>query len=739
MDPFLPPESLSRALSAHLRQFRDAVGVNWAGVLGHSAPDGTLVPTWWACTDERAPPAPNEAQLRAFAQGDLQGLPIDANHRAVAVLTSAIPRLPVLLIFAGPSELQPEALALHQTLLEPVVANVQRAMRAELLLRAVEEAPDPFEITDRDARLVYANRAWETLFGHPRREVYGRTVGSVLRAKPESVHDDAFYDFTLAALKRGQPFVGALENQDSKDHTFFCEAHVAPFAHTAFLGNVAIRRELKHREERDRALAVHHRQFREVLSRLPDGAVVVRDGRIHFANPSFLDMVARPRHDVIGEVYASFVHAEDLELFYEHRHRVVEVRVVRPDGPARIAEIAAAGSVSFEGRPSTILMSRDVTESRISQETLARADRLAALGSLAAGLAHEINNPLAYVLLNLQVLRDTVSEQLPERARSLLAESIDGAQRIQRIVQELRTFSRADDGEELEPVDVTKAVTSALNIAQNEIRHRATLARRLEPGARVMAREGPLVQVLVSLLVNAAQAIPEHDHQDHRIRVRTGTDGDHIAIVVTDTGVGIAGADLSRVFEPYYTSKPGGSGLGLPIARKLIEDLGGSIRLRSRVGHGTTVTVRLPRAAPALPPHAESTAPQPQQGPRLSILVVDDEAPILRAIERVLNSHDLTTVTNPHDALQQLRDLKPLDLVVCDLMMPGVSGPELFRQATRERPELAERFLFMTGGVFSGPIAHFMDTWHLPVLEKPFDPSTLRERVLDIALGPAER
>src|SRR6185295_1950857 len=302
------------------------------------------------------------------------------------------------------------------------------------------------------------------------------------------------------------------------------EVNVGPFAagEAGFLGNVAVRRDVANRVHRDEALAIAHREFTSVLSAVPDGVVVLRDGKIYFANPAFLKMVQQQEDAVIGRAYSDFVHPDDRARFEaDHRRGVTRVRVVDAQGLPRFTEISTARAVSYEGRPAMILFSRDTTDYQVAQQRLAHADKLSAIGSLAAGVAHEINNPLAYLTLNLSGIRRNAETLLAPGDLEALDEALDGARRIRRIVAELRAFARAEGRGPTEAVDVEKAVTSALNIVQNEIRHRARLEREHEPGLHARAEEVHLVQVLVNVLVNAAQSIPLGEGHASSIRVRT--------------------------------------------------------------------------------------------------------------------------------------------------------------------------------------------------------------------------
>ncbi|HUH03093.1 MAG TPA: ATP-binding protein [Kofleriaceae bacterium] len=235
-------------------------------------------------------------------------------------------------------------------------------------------------------------------------------------------------------------------------------------------------------------------------------------------------------------------------------------------------------------------------------EKLARADRMSTIGTLSAGIAHEINNPLSYVLGNIEMVREGLGDPDAERDElvKILGEAHEGAERVRRIVGDLRTFSRPPDVG-LGPVSVGKAVQVALNLTGAVLRQRAQLVVDIAPSACVMASEGRLVQVLVNLLINAGQAVKDRPRLDHVIGVHARPDGDdRVIIEVTDSGRGIARSVLPRVFDPFFTTKPVGvgTGLGLSICHGIVTGFRGELTLENRAEGGAVARIILPRARP---------------------------------------------------------------------------------------------------------------------------------------------
>jgi PAS domain S-box-containing protein len=742
-------------LRALLDEVRAPLGVEALALWELAAVDGRMEPTCRACSPVPAVPLACELELfNAFAADPRENPSTDAALSAVGLsgswrltarplsITPAVSGGPdaMLLLAHGERDLDDSALYAFSKSLEQGLSVDRRRRLADVVFTAVSQAADPIELTDAEARLFYANEAWERFFRYPRAAALGQTVGRLLRDPVDPLHDRAFYQFTLATLAGGRSWLGALACRTEDGKRVFCEAHVSPFVADpqGFRGNLAIRRDIAHRRERDEALAIAHQEFRAVLAAIPDGVAVLRDGLIYFANAALLAMLKIEEQALIGRAYRDFIHPEDrAEFDAEEGAAVRRVRMLPSDGVPRFVEISTAGAVSFEAKPAEILLARDTTDYHIAQEQLARSDKLSALGSLAAGVAHEINNPLAYVVLNLELIRQHGGAGLEPDHRDALDEALDGAKRIRQILTELRGFSGSDSPGPPEAVEVAKVVSSALNIVQNEVRHRATVVRRLSDGLFALAREGQLVQVLVNLLVNAAQAIPGFDPSAHRIVVSAEpTRAGRIEITVADSGLGIPEPALAHVFDAFATGKRRGegSGLGLTITKRIVESLDGSIRIESTVGKGTTVRVELPsaRRPSSVPVNNKLELPAPTEK-RARVLVVDDEALIGRALARILAKEDVVMIEDARKGLALVEQTPGFDVVLCDLMMPGMSGQEFYRAACRLRPELEERFVFMTGGAFTDVGNEFLESLGSRVIYKPFDPARVITCVHEVA------
>jgi PAS domain S-box-containing protein len=369
---------------------------------------------------------------------------------------------------------------------------------------------------------------------------------------------------------------------------------------------------------------------------------------------------------------------------------------------------------------------------RRSEAQLAQADRMASVGILAAGVAHEINNPLTYVLTSLDHARELIATLrhgvIPAVADQLnaldtpLANARDGVDRVRAIVRDLRAFSRTDVGATA-PVDVERVLDASINLAANTIRARARLVRAYAGVPTVVADAGRLGQVFVNLLVNAAQAIPEGAAERNEIRVSTAEDGTGwITIDIADSGTGVSSEAAPHIFEPFFTTKPRGegTGLGLAICHGLVKSMGGEITLAKTDATGSTFRVRLPKTrVPNVP--VRSSKPAPAKGPRLRILVIEDEAILASTLRLALGDrHDVVIANSGNRGLETLAADTRFDVVLCDVMMPDKSGIDVFEAIEKDHPELAPRVVFMTGGTFSARADAFFARVPNARIEKPF-------------------
>ena len=441
--------------------------------------------------------------------------------------------------------------------------------------------------------------------------------------------------------------------------------------------------------------------------------------------------------------WLSAVHADDRERvraawqegLVRRRAFDTNFRLQRREGGFAEVSFRAVPVVEDDGTVQELVASlTDCTAANAMERRLRLSDRMASIGTLAAGVAHEINNPLAAIAVNLAYMHEQLraADVANGDLVAALGDASQATDRVRVIVRDLKSFSREADTE-LRPLDVREALQAAANMTRHEIRHRASLVMDAAPIPPVLGMEARLGQVFVNLLVNAAQAIPEGRAAQNEIRCRTYTDGAGRAVVeVSDTGCGIPLERQSRVFDAFFTTKPvgQGTGLGLSIAHHIVSEMGGEITVESAVGEGTTFRIVLPACASATPPVEDAAPPDLAPTRRARVLVVDDEPAIGVAISRVLQpAHEVVWTSGASEALRLLTSDRSFDVVLCDLMMPTMTGMELFGEVRVRAPEVAERFVFMTGGAFTPGAQDFLAQVTSPHIEKPFAPTQLRDLV----------
>jgi signal transduction histidine kinase len=372
-------------------------------------------------------------------------------------------------------------------------------------------------------------------------------------------------------------------------------------------------------------------------------------------------------------------------------------------------------------------------EQRKMQEQLLISDRMASVGTLAAGVAHEINNPLAALIANLDFAYEELAAlgaaSPAAEVKGPLQDAREAADRVRMIVRDLKVFSRSGDEERRGPVDVQRVLESSLRMAWNEIRHRARLEKDYGAIPPAFGNESRLGQVFLNLLVNAAQALPEGRSEQHSIRIATRRDGDWLTVEIRDTGSGIAPEVLPHIFDPFFTTKPAGvgTGLGLAICHRIVTGLGGTIAAESKVGEGTVFRVTLPVADEQQPRSTTVAVPIPRQPARGRVLVIDDEPMINVILRRMLGrDHEVSAATSVREALERIRSGQRFDVILCDLMMPEMTGMDLHAELSRSDPPLAARLVFMTGGAFTPVAREFLDRVSNAHVEKPFEQAKLR-------------
>jgi len=487
------------------------------------------------------------------------------------------------------------------------------------------------------------------------------------------------------------------------------------------------------RKQNEDALRASEQRFRALIENTSDGICLLdADGRIRYSSPGSEAMLGYEPGELRGGLF-DHVHPDDVALVAANLREVAgrpgvgvltQARALKKDGSTAMIEGLATNRLADPAVRGIVLNIRDLTERKQMEARLMMADRMVSVGTLAAGVAHEINNPLAYVMANLSYASDTLTKRGGGQGSDVLdalRDAQEGSERVRKIVRDLKTFSRADEADE-GPVDLHSVLEAAINMAWNEVRHRARLVKDYAPALPMIAGNASrLGQVFLNLVINAAQAIPEGAAEGNEIRITTRVDGDRVVVDVRDTGSGISREHAPRLFDPFFTTKPVGvgTGLGLFICQNIVSAQGGMITLDSVAGQGTVFHVALRIAnGPSANPEAAPASPVQRRG---RILIIDDEPMMGGALRRQLPAHEVFVETAAPAALARLRNGERFDLILCDMMMPEVTGVAFHEQLARELPEVAAQMVFMTGGAFTSAAHAFLDRVKNVRLEKPLD------------------
>jgi two-component system cell cycle sensor histidine kinase/response regulator CckA len=496
--------------------------------------------------------------------------------------------------------------------------------------------------------------------------------------------------------------------------------------------NRSLQKELNEHERAGEILLQTQASLRQVIDKSPYGIVVRRNQRWIYVNHAWARFLGYENpEDLLGKRGLDFLPAEELERYNSGQLEkgpgdvpVGQVRFQRRNREIILLEIAPAQEILFEGELAHLIVAQDITARKKMEAQLLLSDRMASLGLLAAGIAHEINNPLAGILGNLEFAETVLSD--PVELQAVIQDAKECANRVRHIIRGMKTFSRPDE-QSLTQVDVQQALESAIKLVQNEVRHRARLVKVFQPVPYVLANEARIGQVFLNLLVNAAQAIPEGNTSLNTITIYTYANPQgEVVIEIKDTGVGIAEENLAKIFDPFFTTKAlgVGTGLGLSICHGIITSLKGRIEAESTLGSGCLFRITLPPTEPR--PIIEET-PMPVFRRRHRILVIDDEAPIGTAIRNILREHEVIPLRNANEALQRIKLGEHFDAILCDLMMPIITGMEFYAQLSQEAPELCRRVIFISGGAFTPQARTFLDEVPNTRLEKPFTTKELKQ------------
>jgi PAS domain S-box-containing protein len=505
------------------------------------------------------------------------------------------------------------------------------------------------------------------------------------------------------------------------------------------------------RKEMEQKLALKEIQYQLLMDNATCGLFIYDNhGVILDINKQGATILGASKSAIIHRDFREFVIASEqeyatvqLEKLKIEKHIGPNIgHISQPNGAIRDVEFSSTGIETQEGELYLCVLD-DHTEKNKMYEQALLTFKMASVGTLAAGIIHEINNPLNWLLSNLQFIKDQIKAlptldakgcQLTHSLAELTDEAMEGAKIISTIVRSLKEFSHVDDNQ-LVPVDIIETLNTAIHIVEHETKLTMKLKKEFcDDIPLLLLSNNKLQQVFINLIVNASQSFSNPENLQNTLIIKIVLEKDHLRIEFTDNGCGIAPENIPRLFTPFFTTKPVGigTGLGLSICYTIIHDMGGDIRVESVVNTGSIFTIILPLNLKTVAGSEIKKYIIPAS--QLNILIVDDTPNALKTLHRLLmDEHNITDALGGREALTilQQRD-KEFDLVITDINMSDVNGIDLYRFIKQKHPQLIHRIIFITGGVSSERVALFLADINIKHLDKPYTPEELNSAIATI-------
>ena len=612
------------------------------------------------------------------------------------------------------------------------------------LLERVRQARDRWQETfdsitelvtahDADGIITSANSAMAEYIGRSEDEIVGRSIEEVYGGAAPQVSESVMRCIATGRSSSREDF----EWPGGRIH----QVQVTPLkdARDQVIGCVRVARDVTARRRAADRIAQSERRYRELAEGAND-VIYTHDlaGGFLYVNRRAVELFGYSRQEVGRLRFLDLVVPESVaqarkyitDIIAGKEADQVELRMVCRDGSVVVLQLRAS-LMKRDGEPAGIHgIARDVTAEKQLTEQLGQYERLASVGTLIAGIAHELNNPLTVISGYAQMLLSGLSDERRQEALQTIGEQ---AQRCRTMAQDLLGFARRPD-DHLTRMDVNRAVRGVLDLRAYDLRSgNVNVQTHLATGLpAVLTEHGQLQQVLYNLVDNAHYAMARRGGGD--LIISTHSANGQVVLTVEDTGPGIPTENLQRIFGPFFTTKPrgDGTGLGLSICRNIVSIYGGTIEAGNRPEGGAVFTVTLPPAVGA----AQAPGPEPEapavEAPRqlARVLVIEDEVPLAELVSLYLEreGHAVVTALNGEDGLE-LAVGDDFDLVICDMQLPNMNGDEVLRRLLASRPEMAERVVIATGDVLSPDIREFFEETGLPHIHKPFSLDQLSELV----------
>jgi len=592
-----------------------------------------------------------------------------------------------------------------------------------------------------DVDILYLNRTTEELLGCTHSEVVRRGFWSFI-PRSETATVRAIQQALTAGAEIPKTLRTSYVHRDGRQIPVDVALGTVQLDGRA--GAVLFLNDVSDQRMAELALRRSEARFRALVTSAPDAILILRWPYILFVNPAGARLLELEScDDAVGIDIRTKLSADQIAIAEQR----LQLQATGADviAPHEYHSVATSGKpvavdvstmpIEYENGPATLVYARDVTQRNVILARLREAEKLTAVHSLAAGVAHEINNPLSYVLLNLEFLERELPDLGgdPIRVAALqrrLADTRHGAERVKHIVRDLQALTRKDEvirGQ----VELDQILDHTLHLLRRELLPGISVQTDYSEVPCVLGNPTRLEQLFSNLLLNAVHALRESEQPERWLKVTLRTGDGFVLAEIADNGCGMTDQVLSRAFEPFFTTKPLGigAGLGLAICRRIVDDLAGRIEVDSRPLSGTTVRVYLPSCA------TETAAEH--GGARGRVLLVDDERAVVESLRHALHDDlDVETAGSARDARALLESGKEFDAVLCDLTMPEETGADFFEYVRARYPGLAKRFVFMSGGVFHPNTQAFLENSGCVHVEKPFSLDHLRSLLAQLIAAP---
>ena len=604
----------------------------------------------------------------------------------------------------------------------------------------VESADDIIYTVDPEGNFTFFNnRASEKISGYKVEDWFGKNFRDVILPGEDALIVEHAND---AYEGRPQRFETEIYHKSGKIITLSnCLSPIVKDG--AVVGYSGVARDITETKELEQQLKESEEKYRTLVEESENVVYIIQDGRLRFVNRHGLGIAGYTEEDLCREDFdlLQLIHPDDHLSVAEtmavlvdrpHEYRRLEARFVSKHGDT-YDFIMSAASMTYQGMPAIMGVLVDITEKKKMQEQLIQSEKLASIGQLVSGVAHELNNPLAAIMGYAQLFSE--NSELPPKVREAAGKMVKSSERCKRIIQNLLSFARQQEIEKVS-VDVNDILDKAIELREYNLRsHRIEVNRDYQQDLKTaMGDPHHLQSAFLNLINNASDAMRGANGNGVLI-VKTRMQGAKIVVEFIDNGPGIPPRFRDKVFDPFFTTKEvgQGTGLGLSISYGIIQEHGGELVLDRSYTGGSKFMIKLPAAGDPVEekPAADPPAERPATGGKPRILVVDDEEMILDLSVDILSGqgYDVETASTGEIARDML-EVDHFDLVIADIRMPGaLSGIDLFHWAKRNMSGLESRIVFATGDMVADETQQFLSETKRPCLSKPFEMSEYLDTV----------